>query len=170
MSHGEAITIVSGNWIDFNSVAFLQTKLVRCTPSKLPNCQCSALTFAIPNLSEKLTGLSTHVLVVDAMADLQSMKKTPTIYKEFLTFKMNSYSAPLNGQNGWWIAYGISGISANHWRTKHARKGQHHPQSLRYIQRSSLTSWSLKETFLSQRPGKISLTCRKCFLLEYWNT
>ena len=53
---------------------------------------------------------------------------------------MISYSAPLNGQtqNVWWMDYGISGIWINHWRTKHARKGQQHPHSLRCIQQSSV--------------------------------
>jgi hypothetical protein len=48
------------------------------------------------------------------MAVPQSMKKTPTIYEKFLTFKMISYSASLNGQNVWWMDYGISGIWINH--------------------------------------------------------
>ena len=99
------------------------------------------------------------------MAVSQSMKKTPTIYEKFLTFKRILYSAPLNSQNVWWMDYGISGIWINYWRTKHARKGQKHPHSLRYIQQSSVLSRLLEELFFLKDQEWSDM-----WEIVYWNT
>ena len=90
------------NWLYFCGIPINKASLMHAIKAvKLPML---GLNLAIPNPSEKPTGLSTRVLVVDVMAVLQSMKKTSTIYKTFLTFKMWIHKTPhwmVRMDDGW---------------------------------------------------------------------